>query len=168
LFNDTLRAFPETIAVEEDGGSITFSELLRNADAICDHLVEGNITADQIVPILFGLSVNMVVAMLSIMKAGATYCPVDVDGPDLRLRQALTQVAATVIAGDRVNGDRLSKELWQTSPFSTSKKCYCNRSKLIQGLGLFLFPIILFFRRPLAVLSLPPAYKNPQAVPAKS
>ncbi|KAJ4309002.1 hypothetical protein N0V84_011755 [Fusarium piperis] len=111
LFNTATYDFPDEVAIEEESRSVTFSELSRSSDAVCDYLVEAGIEAGQIVPILFDASVDMVVAMLGIMKAGATYCPIDVDSPDLRIRQTLRQVAAKVMIGDRVNGDRLSEEL---------------------------------------------------------
>ncbi|KAM5357644.1 hypothetical protein ACJZ2D_016057 [Fusarium nematophilum] len=104
LFNTAMRAFPDEVAIEEESCSVNFSELSRSSGAVCDYLVEAGIRAGQIVPILCDVSIDMVVAMLGVMKAGAAYCPIDVDSPDLRIRQTVIQVAAKVMIGDRVNG----------------------------------------------------------------
>ncbi|KPM37546.1 Linear gramicidin synthase subunit B [Neonectria ditissima] len=111
LLNTTTYALPDEVAIEEESRSVTFSELSRSSDAVCDYLVDAGIGLGQIVPILFDASVDMVVAMLGIMKSGAAYCPIDVDGPDLRIRQTVRQVSAKIMIGDQVNGDRLSEEL---------------------------------------------------------
>ncbi|RGP66746.1 amino acid adenylation domain-containing [Fusarium sporotrichioides] len=97
-----MREFPDQVAVEEENRSMTFSELMQNTYAICDHLIEVGISAGQIIPILFDTSVDMVMTVLVIMEAGAAYCPIDSEDPYLRIRQPVRDVKAKVIIGDQV------------------------------------------------------------------
>jgi non-ribosomal peptide synthetase component F len=52
-----------------------------------------------VVPILFDPSIDMVIAMLGIMKAGAAYCPLDTEAPEHRLRHIVGRVAARMVVG---------------------------------------------------------------------
>ncbi|TAQ85239.1 hypothetical protein B7494_g6435 [Chlorociboria aeruginascens] len=92
LFATAARAFPETIAVEEDASSVTFSVLSERADTVSDFLVQANVCTGHIVLIIFSHSTDMIVAMLGIMKAGAAYCPIDIESPERKIRHVVEKV----------------------------------------------------------------------------
>ena len=108
LFAKSTQAFPEKTAVEGDAGSVTFSKLSKRSDAVSDFLIQAGVCTGQVVPILFGHSIDMIIAMLGIMKAGAAYCPIDVESPERKIRHVVEKVAARVIIGDSDYREKLS------------------------------------------------------------
>ena len=116
-FTKAVQAFPENIAVEEDAGSVTFFELSERSDAVSDFLVQADIRTGHVVPIVFGHSTEMIVAMLGIMKVGAAYCPIDVDAPEGRIRDIIEKTAARLVVGDADNRKKISKVLLEKFEF---------------------------------------------------
>ena len=108
LFTKTAQVFPEQRAVETENGFVTFSELCERSDAIRDFLLHAGVSSGEIVPIVFGHSIDMIVAMMGILKAGAAYCPVDVGSPAARVRYIVEKVAARVIIGNQSYREKLS------------------------------------------------------------
>jgi amino acid adenylation domain-containing protein len=99
-FTQSTQLFLDKIAIEEDACSVTFSELSTRSDTVRDFIAQAGLRNNQVVPIIFSHSIDMVVAMLGIMKAGAAYCPIDVDAPEGKIRYVVEKVAARVIVGD--------------------------------------------------------------------
>ena len=67
----------------------TFPELSKRSDAVSDFLVQADTCTGQVVSILFGHSIDMIIAMLRIIKAEAAYCPIDVESTERRIRHVV-------------------------------------------------------------------------------
>jgi amino acid adenylation domain-containing protein len=107
----------DRIAIEDESGHISFEELLRQSDMVGGFLSHAGVGPGFYVPILMEQSVNMTVAMLGIMKAGAAYCPIDVDSPDQRLSYILEKTAATVVIGTELYRRRIQRWLGNDRQF---------------------------------------------------
>jgi amino acid adenylation domain-containing protein len=92
---------PDRIAVVDSQGSITYSELNRQADALAAFLAARGVTRGDRVGVVLPKSIPAVVALFGIMKAGAAYVPVDYTAPAERGRRILTdcQISALVVDG---------------------------------------------------------------------
>ena len=92
---------PERIAVVDSKGSVTYSELNRQADALAAFLVSRGVKRGDRVGVVLPKSIQAVVALFGIMKAGAAYVPVDYTAPAERGRRILTdcQISALVVDG---------------------------------------------------------------------
>lgn len=92
---------PERNAVVDSNGSVTYSELNRQADALAALLISRGVKRGDRVGVVLPKSIQAVVALFGIMKAGAAYVPVDYTAPAERGRRILTdcQISALVVDG---------------------------------------------------------------------
>ena len=91
------KAFPDRIACEGDGETLTYGDLYRRAEAATDCL---NRQGKEPV-ILYGKkSVRTVISILACLMAGRAYVPVGGFVPSRRLHKIASQSHATLILGD--------------------------------------------------------------------
>jgi amino acid adenylation domain-containing protein len=85
--------------VEPSGASVTYAELLGQADALAGFLVSAGVKRGDRVGLVLPKSIPAVVGIFAIMKAGAAYVPVDCTVPAERGRAILTdcQISAIIV-----------------------------------------------------------------------
>jgi amino acid adenylation domain-containing protein len=76
---------PDVIAVRFAGHDLTFRELDRRANQLAHRLRRFGVGPDRIVGIAMHRSIEMVVGLLGILKAGGAFLPIDPDSPAERL-----------------------------------------------------------------------------------
>ncbi|MCV7360841.1 amino acid adenylation domain-containing protein, partial [Mycolicibacterium neworleansense] len=113
VFDARVTRDPGAVAVSSDGSHITYGELDRAANRLAHLLVEQGVGPGQRVALLFSRSVEAIVAIFAVLKAGAAYVPIDPAVPDSRLEFILTDsapVAAVTTAdlADRLTGHELT------------------------------------------------------------
>ncbi len=80
--------------------TMTYAELDRAAEGVAAGLAAKGVGAGDLVGICLGRSLEMIVAMLSVVKAGAAYLPLDAGYPLARLKETIADAApALVIVG---------------------------------------------------------------------
>ncbi|MBX9458403.1 MAG: amino acid adenylation domain-containing protein [Rhizobium sp.] len=100
LLAQQAAAHPERIAAQHDGRTMTYRELEARSNRLARHIrsrVEGS---RQRVALLSERSLDMLVAMIAIMKSGHAYVPLDPAHPEARLRQTLETARPAAILGD--------------------------------------------------------------------
>ncbi|HEY6321837.1 MAG TPA: amino acid adenylation domain-containing protein, partial [Thermoanaerobaculia bacterium] len=92
---------PAAVALEHGAERLTYEELLRRAGAVAARLRRLGVAADSLVGVAGERSVEMVVALLGTLLAGAAYLPVDPEDPPERLAYVLEDsgVAALLVEG---------------------------------------------------------------------
>jgi len=91
LFEQQVASSPDATAIIFEDEQLSYRELNQRANQLAHYLVEQrNVTADSLVGICVERSVEMVVGILAILKAGAAYVPLDPDYPQARLSYMLT------------------------------------------------------------------------------
>lgn len=85
LFETQVERTPDAVAVEFATSTLTFAELNRRANRLAHYLRGHGVGAAKHVGLLLGRSLEMVVGMLGILKAGAAYVPLDPSYPQARL-----------------------------------------------------------------------------------
>ncbi len=83
---DQARRTPDAPAVLDGPRTLSYARLLDAAAALAARLRERGVGPADDVGILLGRSGELVVAILGVMQAGATYVPLDPDHPDVRLQ----------------------------------------------------------------------------------
>lgn len=93
--------YPDRVAVvDPTGGSVTFSELNRDADGLAGFFRSRGVTRGDRVGVVLPKSSRAVAALFGIMKAGAAYVPVDCTAPAERSRQILADCAVRALVID--------------------------------------------------------------------
>jgi tyrocidine synthetase-3 len=85
LFDEQVLRSPEAIALVYKGTEISYAELQRRAELLAAHLHERGVGQGSCVGIFLDHSIETVVAILGVLRAGATYVPLDTDHPRTRL-----------------------------------------------------------------------------------
>ncbi|MFF3210149.1 amino acid adenylation domain-containing protein [Streptomyces sp. NPDC002886] len=97
LFARTVEATPDAVAVVSGEDSLTFAELDRATTRLARTLREQGVGREAIVGVLAERSVEMLVAILAVLKAGAAYLPLDVSLPAARMTYMLEDSKAAIV-----------------------------------------------------------------------
>ncbi|GAA3348203.1 hypothetical protein GCM10020358_65770 [Amorphoplanes nipponensis] len=85
LFERQARAHPQATALVYRDREVSYADLDAQADALAGHLVGLGVRPEVIVAVAVPRSVELVVALLAVLKAGGAYLPLDVAYPAERL-----------------------------------------------------------------------------------
>ncbi|MBW3614027.1 MAG: amino acid adenylation domain-containing protein [Actinobacteria bacterium] len=104
LFADQAARTPEATAVVFEGTRLTYAALDARAARLAGLLAERGAGPDRIVAVALPRSVELVVALLAVHKAGAAYLPLDTDYPAERLAFMVADaVPALVVTNQAVS-----------------------------------------------------------------
>ncbi|MGF0539397.1 amino acid adenylation domain-containing protein [Agrobacterium sp. ES01] len=108
LFSAKAREFPQSIAAQHSGQSITYGELDQRSNQFARHLASILPGQGERIALLVDRSLDMLVALLGIMKAGHAYVPLDPGHPVSRLRQTLVTARPAALVCDSDSGAALA------------------------------------------------------------
>jgi len=108
-FETQARETPAATAVVFGEQSVTYAELNEHANRMAHFLLESGVGVGSIVGLALDRSIEMVVAIVATLKAGAGYLPLDPDYPQARLAYMMADAAPAVVLTTTVLHDRLSK-----------------------------------------------------------
>ncbi len=97
LFERQVEKAPNNIAVTFNDKSITYQELNNKANQLAHYLIDQGIRADTIVGICMHRSIDLVIAIIAVFKAGGAYLPLDPDYPLNRLEHMISNSGLTLI-----------------------------------------------------------------------
>lgn len=97
LFAARAAKNPEAVAVCFEGERITYGELDRGANRLANHLRRLNVGRGALVGVCIERSIEMIVALLGVLKAGAAYVPLHPNNPPDRRAFMLDDIRASVV-----------------------------------------------------------------------
>ena len=102
LFSKRAAEQPNAVAVQHDGQTLSYGELETRSNQLALYLQMVLPDPGQRIAILVERSLNMIVALLAVMKAGHTYVPMDPAHPEPRLLQTLdiARIGGLICDGD--------------------------------------------------------------------
>ncbi|MFJ4191837.1 amino acid adenylation domain-containing protein [Kitasatospora sp. NPDC089509] len=102
LFRAQAARTPEAVALVVEGEQLSYAELDARTDRLARLLVQRGVRPESRVAVLMERSVELVVALLAIVKAGGAYLPVDPEYPAERIADVLADAAPELVltAGD--------------------------------------------------------------------
>ncbi|MEO6228748.1 MAG: amino acid adenylation domain-containing protein [Ferruginibacter sp.] len=87
---------PDSIALEFHDKQFTYQQLDEQANQLANYLKRLGVKDEMLIPICIERSVEMMVGILGILKAGAAYVPIDVAYPPDRILFMLEDIKATL------------------------------------------------------------------------
>jgi amino acid adenylation domain-containing protein len=96
-FEQWTQQTPAAIAVEGLEGAVTYAELDARAKAVAFELSSAGVLPGSMIGIAIRRSVEMLAAVLGVLKAGCAYVPMDLSHPQERLRVLVEDTAPQVI-----------------------------------------------------------------------
>ncbi|MPY80191.1 MAG: amino acid adenylation domain-containing protein [Actinophytocola sp.] len=97
LVEEQAGCTPDAVAVTFDGASLTYRELDRRANQLAHRLRALGVGAGTAVGVCLERSLELVVAVLGVLKAGGAYLPLDPEYPKARLRHMLDDATVPVV-----------------------------------------------------------------------
>lgn len=89
LFQQQVRRTPDRIAVRDEHRHMTYMELNKRSNQLARTLLSLTGGTEQFIGIMADRSVDMIVGIMAVLKAGAAYIPVDPTYPDDRISYML-------------------------------------------------------------------------------
>lgn len=122
MFEEAVNKFPNNIAISSNAGQFTYKELNEQANKLANSLIEKGLNKGDFVSIFMERSLETIISILGILKAGGVYVPLDPKHPEDR---------NTYIISDT------------KSPFIVTKSSYVDKAKELLSNGLSVKEIIL-------------------------
>jgi len=97
LFENIVRENPDKVALIQGDIELTYGELNRRANRLAHRLGLAGVTLESLVPCCLQRSVEMIVAFLAVLKAGAAYVPIDPAYPQARRNLMLEDAGEGVL-----------------------------------------------------------------------
>ena len=88
---------PDKSAVAFEGDSLSYAQLNSRANQLARHLVQKGIGPENLAGICVERSMDMIVAILAVLKTGAAYVPIDPSYPQERIRYMFTDANLKLI-----------------------------------------------------------------------
>ncbi|HEV2678966.1 MAG TPA: amino acid adenylation domain-containing protein, partial [Rhodanobacter sp.] len=101
LFEQQVARTPDAIAAVFEDQSLRYAELNERANRLAHHLIAHGAGPESIVAIALPRSLELVVALLAVLKAGAAYLPLDTEYPAERLAFMLDDAKPVLLIGRR-------------------------------------------------------------------
>ncbi|MGW3965809.1 amino acid adenylation domain-containing protein [Amycolatopsis sp. NPDC005003] len=123
LFAARVRENPDAVALVFEDEELTYAELDARANRLAHVLIGRGAGPEQVVALAVPRSIEMIVAELAVLKAGAAYLPLDQDYPAERIAFMVSDarpvcVVTTRDLADRFDGDVLLLDdiSWDPAP----------------------------------------------------
>ncbi|WP_159888720.1 condensation domain-containing protein, partial [Paenibacillus puerhi] len=97
LLEEQAEKTPEQLAVYAEDGQLTYRELNERANRLARTLRRHGAGRDKLVGLMVERSLEMIVGVFGILKAGAAYVPIDPEYPEDRIRYMLEDSGAGLL-----------------------------------------------------------------------
>ena len=101
MFENMVKKFPENLAIQNSEGSLSYSELNREANKVAHALIGKGVIPGDLVGLCLNRDLNMLTSILGIMKVGAGYVPLDPGFPQERLNYMALSSKPRVLVSDK-------------------------------------------------------------------
>ncbi|MBD1379489.1 non-ribosomal peptide synthetase [Metabacillus arenae] len=85
-FEEQVQKFPSAVALASQGHQMTYTELDQQSNQLARYLQRKGVGSETKVAVNMDRSIDYIVSILAVLKAGGTYIPMDPDQPSSRLR----------------------------------------------------------------------------------
>lgn len=114
LFEKQVQQTPQNIALIFEEEALTYEQFNQRVNQLTHHLKAKGVEQDDLVGLCLDRSLEMIISILSILKAGAAYIPIDPEYPAERISFLLEDAAPKLLI-DRVFYQNFEKVVHQYS-----------------------------------------------------
>ena len=96
IFEKQVELTPDAVAVVFEGTQLTYSELNQRANQLAHYLVKHGVQVETPIAVFLDRSIELVVGLIAVLKAGGIYVPLDANYPRERLTLMLEEIRGPV------------------------------------------------------------------------
>ncbi|MGL4589560.1 MAG: condensation domain-containing protein, partial [Mycoplasmatales bacterium] len=112
IFEEQVEKTPNNIAAEFEDEQLTYKELNARANKLARKLREAGANVDEPIALIVNRSLEMIVSIYAVMKAGSCYLPIDPNAPIERINYILEDSEAKIVLVETENM-QLNAEIMQ-------------------------------------------------------
>lgn len=121
LIEMKMRATPDAPALVFGDTVLSYAELDRHTASLASELVKLGAGRDRIVAVALPRSLELVIALIATLRAGAAYLPLDLDNPPQRLARIVASAEPVCVLAEPgneafANAQVLAPACWPTEP----------------------------------------------------
>jgi amino acid adenylation domain-containing protein len=124
MFEEHVNKNPGKTALVFNDKRLTYEELNNKSNKLASMICEAGVKHNDIVGIMVNRSLEMLICILAVLKAGGTYLPIDPEYPDERIKFMLEDCGVRLV---------LTKSNMEKNRVITGEKIYCDDEKLYDG-----------------------------------
>lgn len=109
LFEAQAERTPDALAVSSSEGTLTYQELNQRANQVAHYLRSKGVGPEVLVGLCLNRSLDMIVALLGILKAGGVYVPFDPSYPAERLSFMIKDSQAVLVVTQHTFAERFAQ-----------------------------------------------------------
>ncbi len=128
FFESNAQSIPDKIAVICGEDKIDYALLHQRADRLAKCLSERGVAQGSIVGIFMERSIDLIVALLAIWKAGAAFLPIDILYPKSRVQYLLQNSGAKLLLSQENLREKLDEIIPKDSILLINDQCYAKQS----------------------------------------
>ena len=113
VFEHTVSQFPQNIAIMQADQQISFDALNRHANQLAHTLKAQGVDKDVVVALFLPASIEYIISLLAVAKAGGIFLPLDMATPEHRLNYVLNKTSPKLIITNKQLQDTLQQKLQQ-------------------------------------------------------
>ncbi|NRA59573.1 MAG: amino acid adenylation domain-containing protein [Psychrobium sp.] len=96
-FEQQVKSRPDKTAIIFENSQLSYQQLNCLANKLAHCLIENGVVAEQVVGLFLPRSIELVVGLLAILKAGASYLPMDINAPQERLNFVIKNTSVVCV-----------------------------------------------------------------------
>ncbi|KAL4933411.1 nonribosomal peptide synthase SidD [Aspergillus undulatus] len=130
MISKQARKFPSKEAICSWDGSLTYGEIDTYSSFVAVSLQNLGVQLRDVIPVCFEKSRWTIVAVLGVMKAGATFVLMDPTLPLARLQNIAQQVGAKMMLASTKQRELATQIMPESTPFVVGEETFADASKL--------------------------------------
>ncbi|RTZ29485.1 amino acid adenylation domain-containing protein, partial [Paenibacillus polymyxa] len=111
LFEEQVEKTPDNIAVVFEDKYLTYGELNEKANQLAWILRDKGLKPDSVVAIMVDRSIEMIIGVIAVFKAGGAYLPIDTEYPEERIRYMIDDSLAGIILTQEHHKEKIKFDL---------------------------------------------------------
>jgi amino acid adenylation domain-containing protein len=111
LFEQQAMRTPDAVAVKSGEATLTYAELNQRANQVANFLCAQGVKVEDLIALCTERSVEMIIGLLGILKAGAAYVPIDPHYPAERIEYMLRDSGSHLVLTQERLADKFTGKL---------------------------------------------------------
>ena len=142
LFETQVSKTPNNIAIAFEDKKMTYKELNEKANSLANYLISKGVKQKEIIGLRLNKSLEMIIGIIAIIKAGCCYLPINMQYPKDRVEYMLKDSKAQLLLGTKESLDEFDIKIEKIDISLAEEKIY-NQKK--QNLKLKISPEDLLY-----------------------